>query len=568
MSYRQGRGWLIGLVLVALLGGIGYSAAGDGLSNTDSGIVALGSNLPIPDFTFAPASPLDRLTVVQFSDRSRDPDGEIVAWRWDFGDGTLGCPPGCGNGTEQNPTHEYATEGSYTVTLTVTDNSGLVNTISKEIIVGRLGVPILITGGIPSEWDLTRYPRDFTVHFQRGEEIVLSADASGAGNIFVQTILEIRVIHPNGSIAGSVIDFVGPVPPVNITSMFAVGKNKVYITLESAATVPLSSSPLWLVRFTKISPFRLARRMTSEIAELQQEIAGMKSSWNARNIARKLNLAPRYAYYCVFRPSLCEIAQTFLEKVIDHLNNIDFGEVIEWAKEGLPELRGEIEALIMLNEAVEEPGKEARKEIEELYRLLLGMLGVDPPAPGIVLPPIIWPWPEIREELERIREILEIARDLIPVNPAAAVQLISDARGLLPLPLGEIEKHWREIDGRLTQIKEKARLMQLALRRGRRHSLGAQGFFSFELYPNPITSGLPVKVTVNSIDVESIKLQVFGLDGKLVLDRSARGSQLRVNLFTDNRQLLANGVYLYVVTVKGYNAETWRSEVRKLVVLR
>jgi PKD repeat protein len=50
-----------------------------------------------------------------FTDSSTD-DGHIVAWSWTFGDG--------GASTAQNPTHTYASGGTYSVTLTVTDDVG------------------------------------------------------------------------------------------------------------------------------------------------------------------------------------------------------------------------------------------------------------------------------------------------------------------------------------------------------------------------------------------------------------------------------------------------------------
>ncbi len=51
---------------------------------------------------------------MEFEDRSWDPDGNITSWHWNFGDNT--------NSTEQNPTHTFAESGTYTVTLTVTDD--------------------------------------------------------------------------------------------------------------------------------------------------------------------------------------------------------------------------------------------------------------------------------------------------------------------------------------------------------------------------------------------------------------------------------------------------------------
>jgi subtilisin family serine protease len=62
-----------------------------------------------------------------FTDLSNDPDGTITARAWNFGDGV--------SSTVQNPSHTYASAGSYTVSLTVTDSGGLTGNISESVTV-------------------------------------------------------------------------------------------------------------------------------------------------------------------------------------------------------------------------------------------------------------------------------------------------------------------------------------------------------------------------------------------------------------------------------------------------
>ena len=89
-----------------------------------------GNNRPRADFTYSPSAPTD-MDTIQFTDESRDPGGSIASWLWDFGDGSTT--------TEKNPTHQYADNGKYTVTLTVRDNDDAQDEIAKQITV--LNVP-------------------------------------------------------------------------------------------------------------------------------------------------------------------------------------------------------------------------------------------------------------------------------------------------------------------------------------------------------------------------------------------------------------------------------------------
>ncbi|MEJ2395262.1 MAG: PKD domain-containing protein [Candidatus Thiodiazotropha sp.] len=63
------------------------------------------------------------------SDGSKDADGSIVAYAWDFGDGSVA--------TGANVSHTYSEEGSYNVTLQVQDDDGLMNSASTKAVIGQ-----------------------------------------------------------------------------------------------------------------------------------------------------------------------------------------------------------------------------------------------------------------------------------------------------------------------------------------------------------------------------------------------------------------------------------------------
>jgi PKD repeat protein len=89
-----------------------------GATNQTSQLITVLNVKPTPMFTYSPEFPTDLEDVI-FTDMSIDPDGYIVSWYWNFGDGNTS--------SDQNPIHQYADDGIYTITLNVTDDDGATN---------------------------------------------------------------------------------------------------------------------------------------------------------------------------------------------------------------------------------------------------------------------------------------------------------------------------------------------------------------------------------------------------------------------------------------------------------
>jgi len=87
-------------------------------------------NLPPAAIISGPTSGLVGETLSFSGAGSADEDGRIMSYAWDLGDGT----PGSGI----TVTHSYSAAGSYTVTLTVTDDGGLSDSATQIVQVGQV----------------------------------------------------------------------------------------------------------------------------------------------------------------------------------------------------------------------------------------------------------------------------------------------------------------------------------------------------------------------------------------------------------------------------------------------
>jgi PKD repeat protein len=94
----------------------------------------------VADFSLVNSSGVMPLTV-NFLDKSQ---GDIIAWTWDFGDGSLPS-------FDQNPIHTYTQKGLIDVSLTVTRSDGETDTLVKNGAVNVQGLQLLLRSWTPPE---------------------------------------------------------------------------------------------------------------------------------------------------------------------------------------------------------------------------------------------------------------------------------------------------------------------------------------------------------------------------------------------------------------------------------
>jgi PKD repeat protein len=97
-----------------------------------------GNTPPLASFTATPSSGDAPLTVNFNASTSNDSDGTIVSYMWDFDDGSAG------SGISAN--HVFSAAGTYSVTLTVTDNDGGKNTTNRTVTVtGAVAIDVRVS---------------------------------------------------------------------------------------------------------------------------------------------------------------------------------------------------------------------------------------------------------------------------------------------------------------------------------------------------------------------------------------------------------------------------------------
>jgi PKD repeat protein len=92
---------------------------------------------PVADFSFTPGVLIYPSEVAFDGGPSRDPDGSIAQYNWNFGDG--------GRASGRNVRHMFTHWGNFTVRLTVVDDRGEETSKSRQVEIKRLMQPLNIS---------------------------------------------------------------------------------------------------------------------------------------------------------------------------------------------------------------------------------------------------------------------------------------------------------------------------------------------------------------------------------------------------------------------------------------
>jgi PKD repeat protein len=110
-----------------------------------------------------------------FSNTSTDSDGTIASSSWNFGDGTTS--------TTASPSKTYAAAGTYSVALTVTDNGGATNTVTKSVTVTAPPLNALTNGvGVSVASSTVNEKKYWTVAIPSGASNLVISIAGGTGD--------------------------------------------------------------------------------------------------------------------------------------------------------------------------------------------------------------------------------------------------------------------------------------------------------------------------------------------------------------------------------------------------
>jgi PKD repeat protein len=100
-----------------------------GATHTTSQDLTIHNAPPVSSFLTHPSSPHEINMLITFNSTSYDPDGNIMNWTWDLGDGT--------HAYGETINHTYTGKNVYNVTLTVIDDDGEIHMSTLSLTIGE-----------------------------------------------------------------------------------------------------------------------------------------------------------------------------------------------------------------------------------------------------------------------------------------------------------------------------------------------------------------------------------------------------------------------------------------------
>jgi len=177
------------------------------------GVIKTGKNIaPVAKANGPYITPVNK-NLIFSSEGSKDRDGLIKSYSWNFGDGT--------SSKKANPSHTYSQIGNYKVVLTVTDNLGLKSSDTANVTVdnyiiaetevndesslanGPVGNGIKVSGSFKSNVENDYYYFEITSTNIIDIEVILNGNAQANWLLYHESNLNQYVAYPKNGLKGS-----------------------------------------------------------------------------------------------------------------------------------------------------------------------------------------------------------------------------------------------------------------------------------------------------------------------------------------------------------------------------
>jgi len=208
---------------------------------------------PLPTVNYTYTAPSCETRVISFTDASVANAGNLLSWKWDFGDGSP-------VDNTQNPTHTFANAGTYPVKLTVTTTKGCINIVTKTVVIN----PRPLAGFITPEVCLS----DTYAQFLDSSKVALPATISAWQWNFGDP--NVTVANPNTSTLQNPTHSYTAVGPYNIELIASSStgcKDTLHQTLIVNGSFPVAN-------FTIINPNNLCANDSVAIIEASTVFPG------------------------------------------------------------------------------------------------------------------------------------------------------------------------------------------------------------------------------------------------------------------------------------------------------